>query len=166
MGQHRAKPPKASVTREPITPLIIQRLVAAVADNMSTRLKVIAGRHSKQDVISVIEPLSRLNLLQIGVIMNNIPAGQVYFKLLGSVVLTVSRSNKLNTLSQCNFCYRWEPAKTSCGTHRKVSTTAGTCPTCLTGFSTTSKTFASTLQAPTSPRMLLNTAAFRCCTLR
>ena len=75
MGQHRAKAPKASVTREPITPLIIQRLVAAVADNMSTRLKVIAGRHSKQDIISVIEPLSKFNLLQIGVIMNNIPAG-------------------------------------------------------------------------------------------
>ncbi len=80
MGQHRAKPPKASVTREPITPLIIQRLVAAVADNMSTRLKVIAGRHSKQDIVSVIEPQSRLNLLQIGVIMNNIPAGQFCFR--------------------------------------------------------------------------------------
>ena len=80
MGQHRAKLPKASVTREPITPLIIQRLVAAVADNMSTHLKVIAGRHSKQDIISVIEPQSRLNLLQIGVIMNNIPAGQFCFR--------------------------------------------------------------------------------------
>ncbi|BDA43296.1 hypothetical protein COCOBI_04-3080 [Coccomyxa sp. Obi] len=76
MGQQRAKAPKASVTREPITPLTIQRLVAAVADDMSTRLKVLAGRHSKQEIISVIEPQSRLNLLQIGVIMNNIAAVQ------------------------------------------------------------------------------------------
>ncbi len=80
MGQHRAKPPKASVTREPITPLFIQRLAAAVAYTKSTRLKIVAGRHSKQDVISVLEPASRLSLLQIGVIMKNIAAGLFRFK--------------------------------------------------------------------------------------
>ncbi|BDA50029.1 hypothetical protein COCOBI_15-1570 [Coccomyxa sp. Obi] len=76
MGQHRANAPKASVTREPITPPIMQRLVAAVADINSTRLKIIAGRYNKQDIVSVTEPTSRLNLLQIGVVMNNVAAVQ------------------------------------------------------------------------------------------
>ncbi len=78
MVQHKVKGGETVLNREPLTPTVVQRLVTAVADlSKGTRLRVLAGRVSKSDLISAKEPVTQLTLLQIAVVMNNIPAGKV-----------------------------------------------------------------------------------------
>jgi hypothetical protein len=74
MGQHKLK----ASNREPLTPTMVQKVFTSVADlGKIKRLKVLAGRVSKLEMLSVKEPESQLTLLQMAVVMNNIPAGMV-----------------------------------------------------------------------------------------
>ena len=74
MGQHKLK----ASNREPLTPTMVQKLFTSVADHGKIkRLKVLAGRVSKLEMLSLKEPESQLTLLQMAVVMNNIPAGMV-----------------------------------------------------------------------------------------
>ena len=74
MGQNKLK----ASNREPLTPTMVQKVFTSVAYlGKIKRLKVLAGRVSKLEMLSVKEPESQLTLLQLAVVMNNIPAGMV-----------------------------------------------------------------------------------------
>ena len=76
MGQHKVKGGDRASTREPLTTTMVQKLFTAAADHSKIkRLKVLAGRVSKGDLLSLKEPHCLLTLLQMAVVMNNIPAG-------------------------------------------------------------------------------------------
>ncbi len=78
MGAQKGKNTDKASHREPMTPIMIQKFVTAVADHSKgKRLKVLAGRVSKIDILSAKEPLTQFNLLQMAVVMNNIPAGKI-----------------------------------------------------------------------------------------
>ena len=58
------------------TPEKAAKLIAAILDEKTSRLKVLTARQEKKEALSFVDAGSRLNLLQIAALCGNLSAGQ------------------------------------------------------------------------------------------